>query len=60
MDELIYFDSYILQQDLRIRLPKAVLSNVGATKGETQFDIFLNPTDRSIVLKVKADRSKNE
>ena len=26
--DLIYLDTYVLQQDMRIRLPKSVLSNM--------------------------------
>lgn len=28
-DDLIYLDSYLLQQDMRIRLPKQILNNMG-------------------------------
>lgn len=27
-EELIYLDTYVLQQDMRIRLPKSVLANL--------------------------------
>ena len=41
MDEtLIYLDTYILQQDMRVRLPKSIISNMGAEKGKTKFDIY--------------------
>ena len=36
----IYFGTYVLQQDMRVRLPKAILTNLGAEKGNSQFDIF--------------------
>ena len=32
-DESIYLDTYVLQQDMRIRMPKSILSNIGAQKG---------------------------
>ena len=32
-DDLIYLDTYVLQQDMRIRLPKSVLANLGVEKG---------------------------
>lgn len=47
----IYLDTYILQQDMRIRLPKAILSNLGVQKGETQFDIYLNSKENCLILK---------
>ena len=33
MDERIYLDTYLLQQDMRVRLPKSVISNLGVEKG---------------------------
>lgn len=60
--EKIYLDTYVLQQDMRIRLPKAILSNLSAKKGITKFDIFLDPEDKSLVLKVNdnTDGGSNE
>ena len=37
-NELVYLDSYCLQNDMRIRLPKAILTNLSAEKGKTIFD----------------------
>ena len=39
---VIYLDTYVLQQDMRIRLPKAILANLGAEKGVSKFDVFLD------------------
>lgn len=54
MKNLIYLDTYILQQDMRIRLPKAILSNLVVEKGKTLFDIYFDPEEKAIVLKSKA------
>ena len=35
-NDLIYLDTYTLQQDMRIRLPKSVLSNMNIEKGKTK------------------------
>ena len=35
MSNVIYLDTYILQQDMRIRMPKSILSNINAEKGKT-------------------------
>ena len=51
-DKLVYLDTYVLQQDMRIRLPKSVLSNLGAEKGITQFDILLDVDNKKIVLEM--------
>ena len=54
-NELVYLDSYCLQNDMRIRLPKAILTNLSAEKGKTVFDIYFDPETRDIVLSVKDD-----
>lgn len=52
MDKNItYLDTYILQQDMRIRLPKSIITNLGAEKGITKFDIYLDAKNNSIILK---------
>ncbi len=48
----IYLDTYVLQQDMRIRLPKAILANLGAEKGISKFDIFLDTKNRALILKL--------
>lgn len=50
MKNLIYLDTYILQQDMRIRLPKAILSNLEVEKGKTLFDIYFDSEEKAIVL----------
>ncbi len=51
MKDLIYLDTYVLQQDMRIRLPKSILSNLNAEKGSTKFDIFFDSNNNALVLK---------
>lgn len=53
-NRLVFLDSYVLQQDMRIRLPKSILSNLNIKKGETVFDIFID-SDGNIVLKIKKE-----
>lgn len=60
MDESrIYLDTYILQQDMRIRLPKAILSNLGVKKGQTKFDIYLDSKDNSLILRPQKEENRN-
>lgn len=59
MENLIYLDTYILQQDMRIRLPKSILLNLGAEKGKTQFDILLDPNTKQLILTPKEDQKEN-
>lgn len=49
----IFLDSYVLQQDMRIRMPKAILENTNAIKGKTIFDVFYDAEEDAIVLKRK-------
>ncbi len=50
-NSLIYLDTYVLQQDMRIRMPKSILENLSVEKGKTKFQVFLNKADNSLVLK---------
>lgn len=48
----IYLATYLLQQDMRIRLPKQILNNMGVSRGETLFDVYINPETNELILKV--------
>ena len=50
--ELIYLDTYALQQDMRIRLPKAILNNLPIEKGTTQFAIYLDRDKKELILRI--------
>ena len=50
--ELIYLDTYSLQQDMRIRLPKAILNNLPVEMGTTKFAIYLNPEEKELILRI--------
>ena len=52
MSEPIYLDTYVLQQDMRIRLPKSILNNMGAIKGKTNFAIYLDSASNELVLRM--------
>ena len=56
----IYLDTYLLQQDMRIRLPKAVLSNMNVKKGETKFDVFFDSENSSLILHIHQDEVEQE
>ncbi len=55
-NDLIYLDTYTLQQDMRIRLPKSVLSNMNIEKGKTKLEIFFDKKDNVLVLKPESSR----
>lgn len=55
MDNLIYLDTYILQQDMRIRMPKSILSNLQVKKGITRFKVYYDVINKAIVMKPEED-----
>lgn len=52
---VIYLDTYVLQQDVRIRLPKSILTNMNAEKGVTKFNIYYDTQKQELILKVNKD-----
>ena len=46
----VLLESYALQKDLRIRLPKQILSNMPVDIG-TVFNIYFNPVTNEIILR---------
>ncbi|WP_295268799.1 hypothetical protein [Veillonella sp.] len=57
-DSEVYLDTYILQKDMRIRLPKAILSNLHAEKGLTLFDIYYHKEKQELILKIHKGEEK--
>lgn len=54
----IYLETYVLQQDMRIRMPKFILTNLGAQKGKTKFDIYLDVATQELVLRKHDEESE--
>lgn len=42
MDKLVYLGENLLQQDLRLRMPKLILMNRGVEAGKSVFEIHLD------------------
>ncbi len=62
-EQLIYLDSYTLQSDLRIRVPKSAIVNLNAIPGKTKFSFYLDRTNRSIVISmcdIKSEVKEND
>lgn len=57
--EPIYLDTYTLQQDMRIRLPKSILNNLPVEKGSTKFSIYLDQDKKEIILRI-SDGNKED
>lgn len=49
---LIYLETYVLQKDMRVRMPKTILANLPIVKGESKFDIFLDIDAQEIILRL--------
>lgn len=58
--EPIYLDTYALQQDMRVRMPKSILTNMDAKKGVTKFDIFLDANNEALILKKHENESSSD
>ena len=58
--EYIYLDTYILQKDMRVRMPKTILANLPITKGCSRFDIYLNKEANEIILKLQPETACKE
>ncbi len=54
-NKLIYLDTYVLQQDMRIRMPKSILENLNLEKGKSKFKIYYDKVNTQLVLKVEDD-----
>ena len=53
--EPIYLDTYVLQQDMRICLPKSILNNLPIEKGITKFSIYLDQDRQELILRIAED-----
>ena len=55
----VLLDSYALQKDLRIKLPKQIKSNLPVDVG-TVFDIYINPVTNEIILRIAQQNANDE
>lgn len=51
-DSCVFLDTYILQQDMRIRLPKSIIANMDVEKGKTKFDIYLDSKENTLIFRI--------
>ena len=57
--KLVFLDSVLLQQDMRIRLPKSVLVNIDGKAGETRLDVYFDAITKEIILR-NSDNQNNK
>lgn len=55
----IYLDTYALQQDMRIRLPKSILNNLPIQKGITKFSIYLDQEKNELILRIAESQKED-
>ena len=58
--KLVFLDSVLLQQDMRIRLPKSVLVNIDGKAGETRLDVYFDAITKEIILRNSDNQNKKE
>lgn len=56
----IFLDEYVLQKDLRVRMPKEIIKNLGIVPGESFFEVYLDPSNREIILSIKPNEISGE
>ena len=56
----IYLDEYVLQKDMRIRMPKEIIKNLSVVPGMSFFEVYLDPKRNEIILSVKKAVSEEE
>jgi hypothetical protein len=49
--DLVFLDSVLLQQDMRIRLPKSIIVNINGKPGKTHLEIYFDALTKDIVIK---------
>ena len=57
--KLVFLDSVLLQQDMRIRLPKSGLVKIDGKAGETRLDVYFDAITKEIILR-NSDNQNNK
>lgn len=57
-EDLIYLDTYVLQQDMRVRMPKSILENLNVVKGKSKFKIYYDKINRQLILRALEDKKE--
>lgn len=58
-NDLVYLDTYVIQQDMRVRMPKSILENMHAEKGKTRLEIYYDKLNDCLVLKKAKEKQEN-
>lgn len=58
--DYIYLDSYIIQKDMRIRLPTQILKILNLENGVSYLDFYIDNESKTIILKPAKKRENND
>lgn len=58
--KLVFLDSVLLQQDMRIRLPKSLLVNIEGKAGETRLDVYFDAVTKEVILRNSNNQDNKE
>lgn len=50
-DQQIYLKTYVLQKDMRIRLPECILDNLNLEKGKSRLKVYYDSAENCLLLK---------
>ena len=59
-EDLIYLETYLLQKDMRIRMPKNILQNMDLEKGKSMLEIYYDKANSQLVLRSDISSSKSK
>lgn len=57
--DLVFLDTVLLQQDMRVRLPKSLIVNIDGKPGQTHLDVYFDAITKNIVIK-NGDIQRND
>lgn len=58
-NNFVFLDRNKLQKDLRIKLPKQIINNIGVKEG-TCFDIYLDINSKDLILRVSSEQETKD
>lgn len=58
--DYVYLDSYIIQKDMRIRLPKQILKILNLENGVSYLDFYIDSESKTIILKPAKKRENKD
>lgn len=57
-ENLIYLDTYVLQQDTKINIPQSILEDLYPEKGKHKFKLYYDKMNTQFILKVDKNNAK--